>query len=82
MDFFKELCLSMVTQEVKNCLAFSLRGCYLILNLLLLVFSFCGFVGFFHFFFFNLVVNVILISAIKLNEFCSSLLARVALFNK
>lgn len=41
----------MVTQEIKNYLAFSLRGCYLILNLLVLVFSFCDFVGFFAFFF-------------------------------
>lgn len=31
---------------------------------------------------FNLVVNIIIMRAIKLNEFCSLLLTRVALFNK
>lgn len=35
-------------------LAFSLRGCYLILSLLVLGFSFCGFVGFLPFFIFSI----------------------------
>lgn len=57
----------------------------LILNLLVLFWGFCVcyvLLVFFCKLSFNLVVNVTVMHVINLNEFCSSLLTRVALFNK